>query len=144
MFCTIILLYITSVSHKIILVTFQIRNKTNASRGTYFQLTVFTNLKIYTSNQIHSTMFFLKDFIYLFFRERGREGERQRNINVCLPLLCPLLGGTWPAPGTWSDWELNPQPFGSQASAQSTEPHQPGLNNVFLKSGSGNLVNRLF
>ena len=35
-----------------------------------------------------------KDFIHLFF-ERGREGERERNINVWLPLVHPLLG-TWP------------------------------------------------
>ena len=34
------------------------------------------------------------DFIY-FFRERRREGERDRNINVWLLLVCPLLG-TWP------------------------------------------------
>ena len=33
---------------------------------------------------------FFKDFIYLFFRQRGRE----RNINVWLPLAHPLLG-TW-------------------------------------------------
>ena len=40
---------------------------------------------------------FSKDFIYLFiFRERGREGEREGNINVWLPLARPLLG-TWPA-----------------------------------------------
>ena len=37
-----------------------------------------------------------KEFIYLFFRERGREGERERNINVWLPLARPQLG-TWPA-----------------------------------------------
>ena len=39
---------------------------------------------------------FLKDFIYLFL-ERGerREKEKERNINVCLPLEHPLLG-TWP------------------------------------------------
>ena len=39
-----------------------------------------------------------KDFIYLFFRERGREGEREKHpcaINQ-LPLARPLLG-TWPA-----------------------------------------------
>ena len=29
-------------------------------------------------------------------------------------------------PGMGPDWESNLQPFGSQASAQSTEPHQPG------------------
>ena len=38
---------------------------------------------------------FFKDFIYLFL-ERGREEEREININVWLPLACPLLG-TWPA-----------------------------------------------
>ena len=41
--------------------------------------------------------FFDKDFTYLFL-ERGekREKERERNIHVWLPLMCPLLG-TWPA-----------------------------------------------
>ena len=49
------------------------------------------------------------------------EGERERNINVWLPLTCSLLGN-WTA----TDWESSQQPFGSQASAQSTEPHQLG------------------
>ena len=35
-------------------------------------------------------------FSLFIFRERGREGERERNINVWLPLMWPLLG-TWPA-----------------------------------------------
>ena len=40
---------------------------------------------------------FKKDFICLFLeREEEREKERKRNINVFLPLACPLLG-TWPA-----------------------------------------------
>ena len=34
------------------------------------------------------------DLFYLFL-ERGREGERERNIHVWLSLECPLLG-TWP------------------------------------------------
>ena len=39
--------------------------------------------------------YFLKYFIYLFLERReGREKERERNINVWLPLACPLLG-TW-------------------------------------------------
>ena len=38
---------------------------------------------------------------------------------------CPLCTANW-GPGLQLDWELNQQPFGSQAGAQSTEPHQPG------------------
>ena len=30
-------------------------------------------------------------------------------------------------PGMCPDWESNPQPFGSQAGTESTEPHQPGV-----------------
>ena len=43
-------------------------------------------------------LFILNLFIYLFFRERGKEGERERNINVWLPLECPpaLDQGAWP------------------------------------------------
>ena len=37
--------------------------------------------------------FFLKDFIDLVLQRW--EGERERNINVWLLLMCPLLG-TWP------------------------------------------------
>ena len=44
---------------------------------------------------------FFKGFYLFIFRERGREGERERNTNVreihdWLPLACPHLG-TWPA-----------------------------------------------
>ena len=36
-------------------------------------------------------------FIYLFLEKgEGKEQERERNINVWLPLMRPLLG-TWPA-----------------------------------------------
>ena len=45
---------------------------------------------------------FLKDFIYLFL-----EGKREKegNINVWLPLACPLLG-TWPTTQACAlDWE---------------------------------------
>ena len=40
---------------------------------------------------------FKKLFIYLFLESReGRKREREKNINVWLPLEHPLLG-TWPA-----------------------------------------------
>ena len=41
-------------------------------------------------------MSLLKNFYLFIFRERGREGEREGNINVWLPLMRPLLG-TWSA-----------------------------------------------
>ena len=42
-------------------------------------------------------VFIFEDFIYLFLeREEGKQKERERNINVWLPLMCPPLG-TWPA-----------------------------------------------
>ena len=39
--------------------------------------------------------FFLRFYLFIF-RERGREGERERNIDVWLPLTHPLVE-TWPA-----------------------------------------------
>ena len=38
----------------------------------------------------------------------------------------PPTGDHAHTPGTYPDWESNQQPFGSQASTQSTESHQPG------------------
>ena len=35
-------------------------------------------------------------------------------------------------PGMCPDWESNWQPFGSQVSAQSTEPHQPGQKSQYF------------
>ena len=56
-----------------------------------------------------------------------REKERERNTNEWLPLVRPQLG-TWPTTQARTpDWESNRRPFGSQASAQFTEPHQSGL-----------------
>ena len=58
-------------------------------------------LRFCTTREVTSTLqnefVFLKDFIYLFLDTgEGREKERERNINVWLPLVCPLLG-TLPA-----------------------------------------------
>ena len=53
-------------------------------------------VKEYFRLNSNNNILFFKDFIYLFLeRGKGREKERQRNINVWLPLSCPLLG-TWP------------------------------------------------
>ena len=43
-----------------------------------------------------------------------------------LPLTWPPKGDPNRNPGICPEWELNQWPFGSQAGAQSTEPHQPG------------------
>ena len=75
----------------------------------------------------YTYVFFTILFIYFLERGEGREKERERNINVWLPLTYPLLG-TWPTTQACTlDWESNWQPFGSQAGIQPTQPHQPGL-----------------
>ena len=62
------------------------------------------------------------------FRERGREGERKGEKHPCaVASHTPPTGDPARNPGMCPDWESNQRPFGSQASAQSTEPHQPGL-----------------
>ena len=63
-----------------------------------------------------------------------REGEKHQCVVAfhvsptgdlaCNPSICP-------------NWELNQQPFGSQASIQPTEPHQPGLNQRFKTTSRG-------
>ena len=54
----------------------------------------------------------------------GREGEKHQCVFAS---HVPLTGDLACSPGTCPDWELNLQSFASQAGAQSTEPHQPGL-----------------
>ena len=75
--------------------------------------------------------------LYLFiFRERGREGGRERNISVwlCLTHAPPLpTGDSAHNPGICPDWESSWRPSGSQANTQSTESHQPGLRVLFKK-----------
>ena len=58
-----------------------------------------------------------------------------------LPLTHPILG-TWPTTQACAlDWELNWRPFGSQASTQSTKPHQPGPHS-FLSPQSSLTLNK--
>ena len=64
--------------------------------------------------------------IYLFLEtEEGR--ERRRETSMCGRLSSTPYRGPGPQPSMCPHWELNQRPFGSQACAQSTEPHQPGL-----------------
>ena len=51
-----------------------------------------------------------------------------------LPHTCPATREPGLQPSMSPDWESNWPPFGSQAGAQSTEPHQPGLQAVLNKS----------
>ena len=89
---------------------------------------------LYSLSDMSHQIFFLR--LYLFFRERGREGKRQGEKHQCVVashVACHwgpgLVAGN---PGMCPDWELNQQPCGSEAGAQSTEPHQPGLNHQIL------------
>ena len=83
-----------------------------------FQILYLVNIYYIISHNPHNILerYFFKDFIHLFFRERGREGERERNINVWLPLACPLLG-TWPTTQAYAltGNRLNPRHLGEQA-----------------------------
>ena len=55
--------------------------------------------------------------------ERERQGEKhQYVVTSCVSPTGDLAHN----PGMCHDWALNWQPFGLQAGAQSTEPHQPG------------------
>ena len=70
-------------------------------------------------SQAHRKGFFLPFFfkIYLFiFRERGREGEREREKDTWIPHTHN--------PGMCPDQESNQQPFALQDDAQPTEPHR--------------------
>ena len=70
---------------------------------------------------------FFKDFIYLFIYFQRGEGLEREGEKLWLPPGHPLLG-TWPTTQACAlHWESNPQPFGLQASAQSTKPRQLGL-----------------
>ena len=68
----------------------------------------------------------------------GREKEKERNIDVweiqqLVTFLEPPTRDLAHTPGTICDPEPNQWLPGSQASAQSTELHQPGLKWLFKK-----------
>ena len=70
---------------------------------------------------------FFKRFYLFTFRQRGREGEREGEKHQLWLPLEPPTGDLACNTGMCPDWELNQRLFGSQAGAQSTESHQPGL-----------------
>ena len=66
---------------------------------------------------------FFKDFIYLFFRERKTEGEREGEIHQWVVAShAPPTGDLAHNTGMCPDWESNQRPFGQHW----CEPHQPG------------------
>ena len=60
-----------------------------------------------------------------------REGEKRQFV---LAFCTPCAGDLAQNPGMCPDWELNRQPFGLQASTQSTEAHQPEHKNCSFTS----------
>ena len=75
--------------------------------------------------KLRALLFFKISFM---FRQRGREGEGKGEKHQCVVASCAHPTGDIACnPGMCLDWKSNHQPFGSQASTQSTEPHQPGL-----------------
>ena len=50
---------------------------------------------------------FFKRFYLFLERGEGRDKERERNINVWLPLMCPPTGDLARDPGICPDWESN-------------------------------------
>ena len=82
-------------------------------------------------------------FYFFIFRERGRKGERKGKKHQCVAAShTPPTGDLVHNPGMCFDWELNRRPFGSQASTQSTEPHQPGR--VFNITLNGTILSLIF
>ena len=72
------------------------------------------------------------------------EGEREGQKHQCVVAShTPPTGDIACNPGMCPHWELNWRPFGSQASAQSTELHQPGPGRSFLKCKDHEIEARL-
>ena len=71
--------------------------------------------------------------IFYLFLDRGEGREKEGEKHQCVVAFHTLpTGDLLRNRGMCLDEELNQRPFGSQAHAQSTEPHQPGLFVCFL------------
>ena len=75
---------------------------------------------------------FLKKSLFIYFQRKGKRGRREKHQRVVASHV-PPTGGLAHIPGMCPDQELNQRPFGSQAGAQSMEPHQPGPELFVLK-----------
>ena len=73
-------------------------------------------------------LFFIFKRFYLFIFREGKGGRKRGEKQQCVVAFhIPPTGDPACSPGIYPDCESNWQPFGLQAGAQSTEPHQPGL-----------------
>ena len=71
---------------------------------------------------------FLKKILFIYFYRQGKGG---RETSMCGCLSCAPYWGPWPATQACAlTGNGTSDPVGSQASAQSTEPHQPGIDPV--------------
>ena len=93
---------------------------------------IISKMIVFSYNKGSFTLFSMwmtlfKDFIYLYLdREEGR--ERGWAVPACVASRSPATGDLARNSGMCPDWEWNQWSFGSQTGAQSTDPHQPGLN----------------
>ena len=86
--------------------------------------------------QEHVAFVFLKT-LFIIFTEREREGEREVERHQCVVTSpAPPTGDLTRNTGMCPDWDSNWQPFGSQTSTQSTEPHQPGQDHIAFKKNT--------
>ena len=100
----------------------------------YFRKDVLVRQTVQKKITIRNISFVFKDLINLFLerregREKEREGEREGGTHQCVVVSgAPPAGDLVLNLDLSPDWESNQRPSDSQASSQSTEPHQPGKN----------------
>ena len=68
-----------------------------------------------------------KNQFYLLMSREGKGRRAGQEYQCVVASFTPPTGDLACNPGMCPDRELNQRPFGSQSSAQLTEPHQPGL-----------------
>ena len=96
-----------------------------------FSFSLFPSLSFLSFCFFLTFSIFSKDFIYLFLEQgEGREKEGEKHQCV-FASHSPPTGDLACIRGTCPDQKLNQRPFGSQASTQSTQLHQPGPFSIF-------------